>query len=636
MAEHQKTGLFASLRCGRYHEYPMPKASRSVCISVLVSLILTLAALPAARPTHAGDDSATFPLSQVKPGMKGVAYTIFTGDEVEKVDLVVLGILKNALGPKQDVILVELLGEKAEHTGVVAGMSGSPVYFEGKLAGALSLKLGVFTKEAIGGVTPIENMLDVQRESTSPPSSMASTKSSQDTALREMAVQIPMPNGFAGQSLTSVGAGAGAGQFLVPIETPLISTGVYPATLAAFGKDISSWGMSVMAGGSAPASPEDAQLKPGDMVGFDLVRGDLSLSGGCTVTTVDAGKILACGHPLFGYGAVAVPLSRAHVVTTLASAMSSTKIISTGGVIGTLTQDRLTAVGGTLGAGPAMIPVDVTLTMPAAEKKFHFEVIESPQLTPQLVALAAYNGIVGSPAYGEGWTLQFDGDIEVKGHTAVHLSDYFTPSDQPVPGGFFIALSVQSAFMQIYSNPYERPDVERINLHVTALAERRSATIDAAWIEKSEVQAGETVNVKVLLRPYRGAPFIQEIPITIPPQAQRGSLQLLVSDAETLNRNVQSLSASSQGQLPGLEELIRLINRERQNDRLYATLLQPTPTLLVEDKEMPNAPASEINVLDQRQNPGGTRLLYQSTAGEWSVEMHQVIAGEHRLTITVK
>ena len=142
--------------------------------------------------------------------------------------------------------------------------------------------------------------------------------------------------------------------------------------------------------------------------------------------------------------------------------------------------------------------------------------------------------------------------------------------------------------------------------------------------------------MKVLLRPYRGAPFIQEIPITIPAQAQRGTLQLLVSDAETLNRNVQFLAANSQAQLPGLEELIRLMNRERHNDRLFATLLQSTPTLLVDDKEMPNAPASEINVLDQKQNPGGARVLYQSTAGEWSVEMHQVIAGEHRLTVTVK
>jgi hypothetical protein len=200
--------------------------------------------------------------------------------------------------------------------------------------------------------------------------------------------------------------------------------------------------------------------------------------------------------------------------------------------------------------------------------------------------------------------------------------------------GIGIALSVQRSFARIYSNPYEPPQVEKINLRVTALSERRVAAIDSAWIEKNEVNPGETVAVKVLLRPYRGAPFIQEIPVTIPLQSARGTLQLVVSDADTLNRNVQSQALGSQSQLSGLEELIKLLNRERQNDRLYATLFQPTPTLLIE--EMPNAPLSEINVLDQRQNPGGARLLHQSKAGEWSVEMHQVIAGEHTLTITVK
>lgn len=142
--------------------------------------------------------------------------------------------------------------------------------------------------------------------------------------------------------------------------------------------------------------------------------------------------------------------------------------------------------------------------------------------------------------------------------------------------------------------------------------------------------------MKVLLRPYRGAPFIQEIPVTIPAQTTRGALQLVISGADYLNRNVQSLAVTSQGQLPGLEELIQLTNRERHNDRLYATLLQSTPTMLVGDKEMPNVPASAINVLNQRQNPGNARLLMESTAGEWSVEMHQVIAGQRAVTITVK
>jgi hypothetical protein len=566
--------------------------------------------------------------------MKCVAYTIFTGDEIEKVDLVVLGVLHNALGPKQDIILVQLLGEKVEHTGVVAGMSGSPVYFDGKLVGALSLKLGTFTKEAIGGVTPIENMLDVEK-SPEPPTNAPSpasviTAPQTNTGNTFSAARIPLPENVARQT------SAGAGQFLVPIETPLITTGLYPETIAQFSKQLSAWGMTMMAGGTAAPSPEDAQLKPGDMVGVELIRGDLSVTPGCTVTTVDHGKILACGHPIFSFGNVSMPLARAHVVTTLASAMASTKIISTGGTIGTLTQDRVTAIGGRLGDGPPMIPVDVTFVTGIEQKQFHFEIIESPQLTPLLVALATYNGIIGNTAYGEGSTLQLDGEIAIKGHTTATLKDLFAPTDNPVSGGFFVATDVQSTFAQIYSNPYEIPHVSAIHLRVTALPERRAATIDDAWVEANEVRPGQTVNVKVQLRPYRGPAFVQEFPITIPTQTARGPLQLVISDAETVNRTVQSLTASSQGQLPGLEELIKLLNREHQNDRLYATLLQPTPTLMVEDKVMPNAPASAINVLDQRQSPGGARLLYQSTAGEWSVEMHQVISGERTLTITVK
>jgi hypothetical protein len=372
------------------------------------------------------------------------------------------------------------------------------------------------------------------------------------------------------------------------------------------------------------------------MVGIDLIRGDLSVSAGCTVTTVQAGRILACGHPLFGFGSVQMPLSRAHVVMTLASAQASTKVLTTGATIGTLTQDRETAVMGVLGAGPPMIPLNVTLDTPAGEKKYHFEVVESAQLTPLLVTTAAYNGIVGSPAYGEGLTLQLEGSIKMKGHTPVEIQSLFAPTDQPTPAAFFVATELQGAFARIYSNPYEIPDIEQIDLRVSTLAERRWATIDSAWIEKSEVHPGETVGVKALLRPYRGASFIQEIPVTIPPQTEPGTLQIVVSDADFLNQNVQYLAASSEGQLAGLEELVRLLNRERHNDRLYATLFQSAPTILIDDKELPNAPVSAINVLDQRQNSGNARLLRQSEVGEWSVEMHQVIEGVRMIPISVK
>ena len=519
-----------------------------------------------------------------------------------------------------DVILVRLLGDTVQQTGVVAGMSGSPVYIDGRLVGALALKLGSFTKEAIAGVTPIADMLEIE-QSPAPPASKPAQVASTSVAL---------PQEFARD------VAAGSGNFLVPIDTPLITTGLLPDTLARFGKDFSTFGMTAMAGGTAAPSPSDPDIKPGDMVGIDLIRGDLSISSGCTVTTVVEGRILACGHPLFGFGSVEMPLSRAHVLMTLASAAASTKVITTGGTIGTLTQDRQTAVMGKLGDGPQMIPLDVMLDTSAEQKQYHFEVIESPQLTPTLVAAAAYNGIIGSPAYGAGPMLQMDGTINLRGHTPVQLEDLFVPVDPATPAAFYLATEVQSAFARIYSNPYELPQIERIDLHVKALTERRSAEIDGAWIERSIVHPGETLTVKVLLRPYRGEPFIQSLPVTIPAQTARGNLQLVISDAEFLNRNVQSLAATTQGQLTSLEQLIQLLNRERHNDRLYATLLQPTPTVFVEDKEMPNVPASAISVLDQRQSSAGARLLWQSTAGQWSVPMHQVITGQHMLTLTVK
>src|ERR1700691_4146489 len=563
---------FASRFFGAYHGVLMAQLLRRLSLAFMAVLLLA-----GPRPARATDAPATIPVSEIKPGMKGVAYTIFEGDQVEKIDLEVIGVLHNAVGPQLDVILVRLLGDKVQQTGVVAGMSGSPVYFDGKLAGALALKLGQFTREAIGGVTPISDMFEIEKAPAA-------------TASPAMSAHIDVPAEFAAR------ASVGAGQYLVPIETPLVTSGLYPETLARFGKDFSSWGMTAMAGGSAAPSPDDAKLQPGDMVGIDLIEGDLSISSGCTVTTVVGNQILACGHPLFGFGAVQMPLSRAHVIMTLASAASSTKIISTGATIGTLTQDRQTAVMGTLGAGPPMIPLDVTLDTPAEQKKYHFVVIESAQLTPTLVATAAYNGIVGSPAYGEGATLQMDGTIDLKGHTSVKLEDLFATTDQTTPVAFYVATEVMADFARIYSNPYELPKVERIDLHVKALAEHRWATIDNAWIERSEVRPGDSVAVKVLLRPYRGAPFIQEIPVTIPAQTTRGALQLVVSGADFLNRNVHSMAPTSQGQLPGLEELIQLTNRERHNDRVYATLLQSTPTMLVEDKEMPNVPVSAINV----------------------------------------
>src|SRR5271170_5800237 len=278
----------------------MPLA-RLRCFSLVVLAFLLISGVP----IHADDATATFPLKDIKPGMKGEVYTIFQGDTIEKVDLVVIGILENALGPKQDVILVQLLGEKAEHSGVVAGMSGSPVYFDGKLAGALSLKLGIFTKEAIAGVTPIE---DVMRPPDPMPTGQAGVQ--QFALPKETVAQNTLP----------------AGSALEPIETPLVFSGFQAATLQQFAGQLQGYGMVATQGGSSPDEKDDlhAHLAPGEVAGMVLVRGDMSINSACTVTAVRDDRVFLCGHPFLNLGDIQMPMSRCTVVTTLSSSLAST------------------------------------------------------------------------------------------------------------------------------------------------------------------------------------------------------------------------------------------------------------------------------------------------------------------------
>jgi hypothetical protein len=577
--------------------------------------------------------------------MRGVAYTIFAGDKIEPFDIEVIGILPNLLGPKQSIILVQLHGEKAEHTGVVAGMSGSPVYIDGKLAGALSLKFGVFVKEPLGGVTPIENILSIPSdENPANPKALSvrSTVADNGGTAASMGLASSLASSMSGQKPRypvpanyAQLAGASGDAFLEPIASPLVFSGFAPATLRQYAGDWAPYGMVATAGGTAPPEADDSKIVAGDMVSMVLVQGDISMSAACTVTAIVEDRVYACGHPLFGLGASDMPLARGRTLTTLSSDFNSTKIVNAGGVIGTLTEDRATAVMGRVGPSPQMIPVDLTVVTPAGEQQFHSEMISNPKLTPLLMGIIAFNGLTQNSAYGEGSTMKLSGNIEIDGHSPVSLSDMYAPTDQFVPDGTFVASSVQTIFTRIFSNPYEMPKIDKVSLRVESLPDRRVASILNAWSDVSEAQPGDPVVIKVLLRPYRGTPVIRDIPVTIPMQSTRGSiLRVQVSDADSLNRIPNIVAA--QGRLGGLDQLISLLNRERRNNQIYVTLLKPTPTLLVEDKELPDAPLSQINVLDQKRLPGNSALLRESTAGEWSVPMDEIIAGSTSVFITIK
>ena len=583
-----------------------------VALLLLGGLLLLLAPLAHAQSTD------FLPLDQVQPGMEGYAYTIFAGDQVEKFDLVVLGVMPNFLGPKQSIILVQLKGPKVEHTGVVAGMSGSPVYLNGKLAGALSLKLGIFTKEPIAGVTPIQDVI------SGGGGTIASSTIGSSFA--------PLPQE------TTLRAGIQNGAALQSIETPLVFAGFQPAAIERFAPQLGNYGFVAAQGGTAAARPDDAKLAPGDMAGMVLVQGDASINSACTVTAVQNDKVFLCGHPFLSLGDVQLPMARSRVVTTLSSDLASTKIVNVGGSIGTITGDHLTAVTGKLGAAPAMIPMDLSLKSAFGEKNLHFEMVNHPKLTPLLVALTAFNGLTQNVVYGEGTTLHMSGEIKLKGHPAVQLENTFAPGDTLNPDAMPIALTLMTDFARLFANTFETPQFEKISLRVESVPGRQSYTIDSAWLEKGEATPGETLRVRVLLRPYRGAARIEETTIRVPDQIGHGTmLRVLVSDADWLNRASRGYAfVGAPGGPEGLDQLIGLLNRERHNDRLYVGLFAPSPTMLWDDKELPNVPLSQISIVDGKPGPGSVQILRESLASESSIPLGGPVSGVISLNLPVR
>jgi hypothetical protein len=284
-----------------------------------------------------------------------------------------------------------------------------------------------------------------------------------------------------------------------------------------------------------------------------------------------------------------------------------------------------------------MIPLDLSVNTKVGEKKLHFEIINHPKLTPLLVAITAFNGLTQNAIYGEGTTLHLTGEIRLRGRQPVHIENTYAPGDSFVPDGLPIALSVQNIFTRLFLNTFEIPEVEHIALHVESVPGRQSFTIDSAWLEKGDAAPGDTLRVRVLLHPYRGPGRIEETTVHVPDQIARGTtLRILITDGDTLNRASRGFAFAGSGGPSGLDQLIGVLNRERRNDRLYVGLFMPSPTILWEDKELPNIPLSQINVIDGRPTPGSVQVLRESLASESSVPLGGPVSGVISLNLQIR
>ena len=430
-------------------------------------------------------------------------------------DVEILGVLKDAIGPGQDMILARLHGTKPEYTGVVAGMSGSPVYIDGRLLGALSYRIGQFSKEPIAGITPIEQMFEVRDTDGHPEPKAAITGNTPQ---------------------------------LQPMETPLVFTGFTQEAVDRFGDRFRALGMIPVAGlgGMDPEAKQPEPLVAGSAVSAVLVRGDIAMTGTCTVTYIDPTQLLACGHPITQYGNISIPMTKATVVATLPSPLNAFKIVNATETVGAFTQDRASAIYGRFDAKAHMIPVTVEVTgaAPAVKARtLHFEVLDNRQLTPSSMLISVYQCLQSTNNSAAEISYRLTGQLTAttsKGDPLppLRLNAELAQSDFN-PAAITAALYIGERFDRIYQNAVEQPIITGLTLHVEATPTRRTATVETAHLSRFEARPGETVEVETTLRPYQSAPRLVRMSVQVPAGAQPGPMRVMVSDGATLDRLLQ-------------------------------------------------------------------------------------------------
>jgi hypothetical protein len=610
----------------------------------LVSLALALATLGLATVPAS---TTLMGLDEVRPGMTGVGRTVFDGDRREEFKVHILGVLRNVVGPQRHLILARLEGGPLDRTGVMQGMSGSPVYVDGRLIGAVSYSIGAFSKEPIAGITPINEMTETAALAERRPAiarqdiELPLTREGLAAALRK-AFQRTRPFAERPGDVDALGLPAGdagrLGALLRPIATPVVMGGFDDTTASLVGGAFSDAGfLPINAGAwhealaSSQKSDSSEKLEPGDAVGVSLITGDLEFGGTGTVTHVDGDRVYAFGHPFFNLGPTQFPMTRARVYSLLPSLMNSFKITAMGQTIGTFEQDRATTIAGRLGAGPAMIPIRLSLASERGIRKtFTFNVVNDQLFTPLLTFVTVFNTLGSYERQFGAATYTISGKARVKGHSDVAFENLFT-GDTSLSGA---ATYIAGPITMLLANDLEKIQIDGLDITVASAEEPRSATLERVWLDDARPRAGRTSTLKVLTRTYRGEERVRSLPIEIPPHAS-GSLTLLVSDGASLTQWEQR-EARRPMPAQSVAQMIRTFNNSRKNNRLYVRLVSAGPGAIVEGESLPALPPSVLAVLEADRNGGSFVPLRNAVIGEWEIPTDVAVLGSRQLSIAVE
>ncbi|MBX7185986.1 MAG: hypothetical protein K1Y01_12655 [Vicinamibacteria bacterium] len=597
------------------------------------SSVATLARVPS--------DVPLFPLENLKPGMKGVGRTVFANQKLESFEVEIIGALENS-APRQTMVMARLTGGPLANTGVIAGMSGSPVYIDGKLLGAVAFGFG-FSKEAIAGITPYVEMTGFSRMNDI---MLRASAAPESDVLRPIPLRmsgLPMPVDGATLISKFVGALETAGTNarssmgvagLSPLPIPLSMSGLSGAAFDAARGLFSKMGFSplqVPAKGVAPGPLPP--LEPGGPVAVSLIQGDFDFSAVGTVTHIDKDAVYAFGHPFFGIGPIDFPMRRAWVYDVFPSLNQSFKIASAHDTIGRFQQDRATGISGKLGAGPRMIPVKVSLqNRPGMKQDYSFSVVQDDLFTPLTVYASVLSVLQGQERVAGPSTVTLDATVNFSSIPALRLQDQFADGQ---PGAMAAGL-VGSAISFVMNNEFRRVSLESVTVNLTAKEAQETAAIDRAWLERDgPVRPGAVVPMKVALRTFRGEEVIVPIPVEVPLGTAPGRYVVFVSDGAALSQAEQR--EMRQAFIPkNLDQIVRAVNSIRKSTQIYVRLQRFEEGAAISGTLLPGLPPSMMQVLGASE--GGEPVVRTATTVVWdgAVAVDYSVKGSRFLALQIE
>jgi len=606
-----------------------PNVERRPLAISLAILTLLVAAAAAAE---------TMPLSQIQKGMRGYGLTVFEDNRLDKFDVEILGVLHN-IGPGQNLILARIDSPMVKRAGVIAGMSGSPVYIDGKVIGALAYSWQ-FAKEPIAGITPIEEMLKI--------ADLGRTTSSAVVAATPRVSASEFVSALANQKTTELfeklesgltkASPASTMSGIKPIAVPLSLSSFAPETITRFSSYLDAMGFVAVPSGStaSPAQSPTAAgppFRPGDPISAVLLAGDFNVAATGTVSFIDGNRIYAFGHPFLDIGEVSFPMAQSDIVTVMPSLASSFKFANTGKIVGSFHQDRSTGIMGSVGDNADMIPIDVTVDGSGLSKSYHVNIVRHSLLSPLILAMAADSVVANAQRAAGERTVLLESDIKLKGFDEpIHLREGWAGAQarQAIPA----YLAVVAGY--VMSNEFRAADIECVKIHLRHDDDLKIAKLLQASIDmpaKGKITPGDTVKVRIVLRPYRGEPFVETFDVKIPDNQPPGSAYLLVGSGSLSNQVDFSLVPPDPRTL---EQVIAVLGRLRPSTDLTIGLYSSAEGAVTAGVYLPNLPPSMRAVVSADTSNGSQAPVRYHAATHLARPLGYIVDGAVKIDLDVK